>query len=71
MFELFQSASDDQVALMGCAGALLASGFLMYVSYFLGPVARQQRQEAMQRLIANRQLLLEEKYAETAREKAA
>lgn len=71
MFEIFQSSSDDQVALMGCAGALLASGFLMYISYFLGPVARKQRQQAMQRMIAQRQQLLEEKYAETPREKAA
>lgn len=34
--DLFQNASDDQIALMGCAAALLLSGGLMYVSYFLG-----------------------------------
>lgn len=71
MFELFQSASDDQVALMGCAGVLMVSGFLMYVSYFLGPAARRQRQRAMQRLIEQRQQLLAENFAETPREKAA
>ncbi len=34
--EIFQNASDDQIALMGCAAALLFSGGLMYVSYFVG-----------------------------------
>ncbi|MHC4878544.1 MAG: hypothetical protein ACYTGL_19020 [Planctomycetota bacterium] len=34
--EVFQNASDDQIALMGCAAALFFSGGLMYVSYFVG-----------------------------------
>jgi len=34
--ELFNNASDDQIALMGCAVALLFSGGLMYVSFFVG-----------------------------------
>ncbi|MDA1162266.1 MAG: hypothetical protein O3B13_04110 [Planctomycetota bacterium] len=34
--ELFNNASDDQIALMGCAAALLFSGGLMYVSFFVG-----------------------------------
>jgi hypothetical protein len=56
---------------MGCAGALLASGFLMYVSYFLGPAARRQRQRAMQQMIEHRQQLLEDLRTEKPREKAA
>ena len=34
--ELFNNASDDQIALMGCAAALFFSGGLMYVSFFIG-----------------------------------
>jgi len=34
--DLLNNPSDDQVALMGCAAALLFSGGLMYVSYFVG-----------------------------------
>lgn len=44
MFNLLQGASDDQVALMGCLVALLSSAGLMYVSYFVGPAARKQKQ---------------------------
>lgn len=71
MFDLFQAASDDQLALMGCAGAILVSGFLMYVSYFLGPMAKQERIHQMERLVRQRQQLLEQHAAEIAREKAA
>ena len=38
---LFQNASDDQVALIGCLVALAGSMALMYVSYFVGPAARR------------------------------
>lgn len=34
--DLFNNASDDQIALMACAGMLLFSGGLMYVSFFIG-----------------------------------
>jgi len=34
--ELFTNAADDQIALMGCAAALLFSGGLMYISFFVG-----------------------------------
>ena len=34
--DLFTNASDDQIALMGCAAALFVSGGLMYVSFFIG-----------------------------------
>ncbi len=33
--DLFQNATDDQIALMGCFVALAASAALMYVSVFL------------------------------------
>jgi hypothetical protein len=34
--ELFSTLSDDQIALLGCATALVATGTLMSLSYFLG-----------------------------------
>jgi|GEM_PF-4684201 len=71
MTELFHSASDDQFALMGCAAALLTSGLLMYLSYFVGPVAREERQQAMQRLVQQRQKLVADNMREIPREKAA
>lgn len=40
--ELFNNATDDQIALLFCAGALLVSGGLMYVTYFVG----RRRQDA-------------------------
>lgn len=70
MFDLFQSASDDQVALLGCAGAVFGSMMLMYVSYFFGPVARQQRLGQMEQLVRQRQQMLTQA-AELARDKAA
>lgn len=71
MFDLFQSASDDQLALMGCATAVLSSMTLMYLSYFFGPVARQQRMSQMEQLVRQRQQLLTQQAAEVARDKAA
>lgn len=44
--EIFQNASDDQIALMGCAAALLFSGGLMYVSYFVGQGRQSRDHEA-------------------------
>ncbi|MBI1313150.1 hypothetical protein GC176_17810 [bacterium] len=43
--EIFQNASDDQIALMGCAAALLFSGGLMYVSYFVGQGRRSSESQ--------------------------
>lgn len=40
---LFQNASDDQIALIGCLAALAGSMAIMYVSYFIGPAGRQAR----------------------------
>ena len=42
MLNVLQGPSDDQVALIGCLVALICSAGLMYVSYFVGPVARKQ-----------------------------
>jgi len=42
---LFQNASDDQIALIGCLVALAGSMGIMYVSYFIGPAARQNREQ--------------------------
>jgi hypothetical protein len=71
MFDFMQSASDDQIALLGCAGVLLGSGFMMYISYFLGPMARQDRLRQMDLLIRQRQQLMEPRPGDITREKAA
>jgi hypothetical protein len=34
--ELFSNLSDDQVALLGCAAALVTTGTIMCLSYFIG-----------------------------------
>lgn len=47
--ELVNNASDDQIALVGCAAALLFSGGLMYVSFFLG--RHEQNEETPSRSI--------------------
>jgi hypothetical protein len=36
MFELWKSMSDDQIALFGCAAALLVAGAIMSLSYYIG-----------------------------------
>jgi hypothetical protein len=43
--DLTQHLSDDQTALIGCALALLASGGLMWASYFVGQALRRDRDE--------------------------
>ena len=68
---LFQNASDDQVALIGCLVALMGSMALMYVSYFVGPAARRassgESRDAT-RLFPNRS---SELAADAARDRAA
>lgn len=71
MLHLFQAASDDQLALMGCAAAVMGSMFLMYISYFFGPAAREQRTGQMEKLVRQRQQLLSQHAREHGREKAA
>jgi len=36
MIELWKSLSDDQMALAGCAAALLVTGTIMSLSYYIG-----------------------------------
>lgn len=45
--DLFQNLSDDQVALMGCFVALVASAALMYVSAFLNRSQRKSETRAI------------------------
>lgn len=71
MFEIFQNASDDQLALIGCAAALLGSGFLMYVSYFMGPMARQEKTRQLELLIDQQKLLQESGSLDPVCDKAA
>lgn len=39
--EIFSNLSDDQIALVGCATALLTTGTLMCLSYFIGRARMQ------------------------------
>jgi hypothetical protein len=36
MNELWKSLTDDQVALLGCAAALIVTGTMMSLSYYIG-----------------------------------
>jgi hypothetical protein len=36
MIELWKSLSDDQMALVGCAAALIITGTMMSLSYYIG-----------------------------------
>lgn len=36
MIELWKSLSDDQMALVGCAVALMVTGTIMSLSYYIG-----------------------------------
>ena len=41
MTELLQHATDDQIALAFCFGALLISGTVMYFSYHIGQMTNR------------------------------
>lgn len=45
--DFFQNATDDQIALMGCFVALVASAALMYVSVFLNRSQRKTETREM------------------------
>lgn len=50
--DLIQNPTDDQVALMGCFVALIASAALMYVSVFLSRAHRKsQVRESLSRTL--------------------
>ncbi|HUE16149.1 MAG TPA: hypothetical protein VMR25_18400 [Planctomycetaceae bacterium] len=44
--ELFSNLSDDQIALLGCATALVSTGSLMCLSYFIGRGRMQRSRSA-------------------------
>jgi hypothetical protein len=44
--ELFSNLSDDQIALLGCAVALVTTGSIMCLSYFIGRGHSQETQVA-------------------------
>ncbi|MBI1346390.1 hypothetical protein GC163_08875 [bacterium] len=46
MTNLFQQLSDDQLAIIGCVGALLCSGLLMQLCYTFGPQKPHNRQDS-------------------------
>ncbi len=52
--DIFRNASDDQIALMGCAVTLLLCGGLMYVSYFVGQLRQPQESQEPIRLSVRR-----------------
>ena len=41
--DLFTNLTDDQFALLGCFGAIIASATVMSLSYFVGPARKAQR----------------------------
>lgn len=41
MVQLWQSATDDQVALIGCAVTLIVAVGMMYCSYFVGRASQR------------------------------
>ncbi len=41
---LLQTTSDDQTAILGGLIAMFLAGGVMYLSYFVGPEARRQRE---------------------------
>lgn len=45
MSDLFQNASDDQLALTLCFAAVTVSGLVMYFSYHVGVFARGLRSQ--------------------------
>lgn len=42
--ELFSNLSDDQLALLGCFGAIFASMVIMSLSYYIGPGSQASQQ---------------------------
>jgi hypothetical protein len=44
IMELFSNLSDDQIALLGCAAALVTTGSIMCLSYFIGRGRTQSSQ---------------------------
>ncbi len=52
MVELWKSLSDDQMALVGCAVALMVTGTMMSLSYYIGRGRiSQNRQTASEPLV--------------------
>ena len=54
MFNLLQTASDDQTALGACLLALSAASFIVFVSFHSGPAgqkARSRKRKAMDVMI--------------------
>ena len=43
MFNLLQSANDDQTAIGACLLTIVGAAFLVFVSYHLGPAGQKQR----------------------------
>ena len=43
MFNLLQTASDDQTAIGACLLTLAAAAFIVFVSFHLGPAGQKQR----------------------------
>jgi hypothetical protein len=48
--ELLKNLNDDQIALLGCAGALVVSGLMMSLSHFIGR-ARMRASEAPAKIV--------------------
>jgi hypothetical protein len=47
---MFENLTDDQIAILGCLGALATSVLLMTICYWLGDARRQVGRAALRRL---------------------
>ena len=43
MFNLLQSANDDQTAIGACLLTIIGAAFIVFASYHLGPAGQKQR----------------------------
>jgi len=70
---MFQHASDDQIALTICFGAILVSGAVMYFSAYIGELTRKVKvgDVEQQARLASRSPALRQRTERDVREKAA
>lgn len=71
MTDLIHNASDDQIALTVCFGAVLVSGLVMYFSYYVGAVARNVRSGTIRLPASRSRDIADRQVGATIRDKAA
>ncbi len=55
MFNLLQTASDDQTAIGACILTLVGAAFFMFVSFHLGPAGQKLRSQGQTDLNSKKQ----------------